>query len=64
MKLVRTVHHGAYEHLGAAWAEFNAWIAAHALQPRPDLWERYLTDPASNPDPSTWRTELNRPLTG
>lgn len=27
------------------------------------LWECYLTGPASSPDPSTWRTELNKPLT-
>jgi len=35
----------------------------HILEP-PDLWERYLTGPESNPDPATWRTELNRPLLG
>jgi len=27
------------------------------------LWQCYLTDPESNPDTDTWRTELNRPLT-
>ena len=29
----------------------------------PDLWECYVAGPESNPDPATWRTELNRPLT-
>ncbi len=32
------------------------------LNVQESLWECYLTDPESNPDPDTWRTELNRPL--
>ena len=64
MKVARTVYHGAYEGLGAAWGEFMAWIAAEEHTPGPDLWECYVAGPESSPDPSTWRTELNRPLTG
>ena len=64
MKVARTVYHGEYEGLGAAWGEFMAWIAAQGLTPGPDLWECYAAGPESSPDPSTWRTELNRPLTG
>ncbi len=33
-------------------------------KPAPWIWEVYLTDPRTNPDPSTWRTELNQPLQG
>ena len=62
-KVARTVFHGAYEGLGAAWAEFDAWITAEGHTPGPDLWECYVAGPESNPDPATWRTELNRPLT-
>jgi effector-binding domain-containing protein len=62
-KVARTVYHGEYEGLGAAWGEFMAWIAANGHTPGPDLWECYVTGPESSPDPSTWRTELNRPLT-
>jgi effector-binding domain-containing protein len=62
--VARTVYHGPYEGLGAAWAEFNAWIAAQGHTAGPDLWECYVAGPESNPDPATWRTELNRPLTG
>jgi effector-binding domain-containing protein len=62
--VARTVYHGGYEGLGAAWQEFDAWIRAQGRKPGPSLWEVYLTDPATNPDPSTWRTELNRPLAG
>ena len=62
-KVARTVFHGAYEGLRAAWGEFDAWVAAHGHAPASDLWECYVAGPESNPDAATWRTELNRPLT-
>jgi effector-binding domain-containing protein len=62
--VARTVYHGPYEGLGAAWPQLDAWIKAQGRSPAPGLWEVYLTDPSANPDPSTWRTELNRPLAG
>jgi len=60
--VARTVYHGDYEGLGNAWAEFDAWIAAEGHTPGPNLWECYVAGPESNPDPASWRTELNRPL--
>jgi effector-binding domain-containing protein len=63
MKVARTIFHGNYEGLGAAWGEFDAWIAAEGHTPGADLWECYVAGPELNPDPATWRTELNRPLT-
>ncbi len=58
----RTVYCGSYEGLGAAWGAFDAWVAAAAHAPAPDLWEVYTIDPHSDPDPAAWRTELTRPL--
>ena len=60
--VARTIFHGNYDGLGAAWGEFDAWIKANGHAPAPDLWERYVTGPESTPDPAGWRTELNRPL--
>ena len=60
--VARTVYQGGYEGLGAAWGEFDAWIAAQGRTPAGDLWEVYLAGPESGPDPAQWRTELNRPL--
>ena len=62
-KVARTIFAGAYEGLGAAWGEFMAWIEANGHTPGPDLWECYVAGPESSPDPASWRTELNRPLT-
>jgi len=60
--VARTVFHGGYEDLGAAWGEFGKWISANGFTPAADLWEVYLAGPESGSDPATWRTELNRPL--
>jgi effector-binding domain-containing protein len=60
--VARTVYQGGFEGLGAAWGEFNAWITAEGHTPCPDLWECYVAGPESGPEPSSWRTELNRPL--
>ena len=60
--VARTTYHGPYERLGPAWGEFEVWIAANGHTSAPDLWECYVSGPESSPDPSTWRTEFNRPL--
>jgi effector-binding domain-containing protein len=60
--VARTVYHGAYEGLPEAWAQFETWIKVQGHSLAPDLWECYLAGPESSPDPSAWRTELNRPL--
>ena len=64
MSVARAVYQGRYEGLAAAWGEFLAWVEAGGHPRAPDLWERYLVGPETSPDPTNWRTELNRPLPG
>jgi effector-binding domain-containing protein len=61
-RVARTVYHGGYEGLGAAWAELHSWIESQGLKPAADLWEVYTAGPESGPDPASWPTELNQPL--
>jgi effector-binding domain-containing protein len=61
-RVARTNYHGPYEGLGDGWGELMQWIAANGHKPAPDLWECYAAGPESGPDPTKWRTELNRPL--
>lgn len=61
-RVARAIHVGSYEGLAEAWGELDRWVASESLQPRADLWERYLLGPETDVDPATWRTELNRPL--
>ncbi|MBP8137429.1 MAG: GyrI-like domain-containing protein [Candidatus Eisenbacteria bacterium] len=61
-KLARTVHVGPYEDLAYAWSEFEEWIAAEGHECGASMWECYAVGPETGPDPSAWRTELNRVL--
>jgi len=61
--VARAVYRGSYEGLGAAWGQLMQWLASERHEPAANLWECYVTGPESDPDPATWRTELNRPLT-
>jgi effector-binding domain-containing protein len=61
-RVARTVYRGGYEGLGAAWGELSEWIRKQGLKPSADLWEVYLTDPATTKDPAAYQTELNQPL--
>lgn len=63
-KVARTILHGNYDGLGAGWGEFLGWVEAQGYQAAPDLWEVYVKGPESDPDPASWRTELNKPLLG
>ncbi len=62
MRVAQATYQGPYEGLGAAWGEFETWIAANGHTSGIDLWECYVAGPESSPDPTTWRTQLNRPL--
>ncbi len=60
--VARTVFHGSYESLGAAWEVLETWISGVGRKPAVELWERYLVGPGDSSNPADWRTELNRPL--
>lgn len=62
MKVARAVYRGGYEGLAAAWGELDGWVKANGHRAAQDLWECYLAGPESGPDPTSWRTELSRPL--
>ena len=61
-KVARTVYTGSYEGLGDAWGDFIDMIEAQGLTRAPNLWERYLTDPSTTPNPDDYQTELNHPI--
>jgi effector-binding domain-containing protein len=62
IRVVQTVYKGDYERLGAAWAEFNEWIAANGHVTATDFYECYPVGPEAVSNPDKWRTELRRPL--
>jgi AraC family transcriptional regulator len=62
-RVVRAVHIGPYSTMTATYDRMRAWILEHSLIPTMPMWEVYLTDPGTDPDPATWRTEICWPVT-
>ena len=59
---VATVYVGPYDGMTRTYDEIATWLQDEKLTPRPDMWEEYLTDPETNPDPATWQTRIVFPL--
>jgi len=57
-----TTYVGPYEEMEPVWAAIWAWMAEQGVDPACDPWEVYLSDPASQPDPATWRTDVVAPF--
>lgn len=53
-----TVHTGAYDAIGPTYEALRLWVREHGGEPVGDAWEVYLTDPDTQPDSGTSRTEV------
>ena len=56
------VHMGPYDRLSETYAAIERWIEANGFRTGGAPWESYITDPADDPDPSHWRTDVYWPL--
>ena len=57
------VHTGPYETLRATHEAMRRWLEANpGQQANGGPWELYVTDPADEPDPTRWMTEVIYPL--
>jgi effector-binding domain-containing protein len=61
-KVAFTVHVGPYDQLTSAYGAIQAYAEARGLKLAGMMWERYLTDPAVEPDLSKHVTEVFWPL--
>ena len=61
-EVIRTVFHGDYARLAAAWAEFMRWIGENGYETREGFFEVYTVGPEADAHPAAWCTELNCPL--
>jgi len=61
-RAVSAIHVGPFDTLEQTYTELMAWMAEQRLQPAEHMWEIYLSDPATEPDPSTWRTQIVWPV--
>ena len=61
-RAVEATHIGPYDTLAQTYGEMMRWTAEQGLQPGTDMWEQYLTDPETEPDPAKWRTRVLCPI--
>jgi len=60
--VVKVLHVGPYDQLGAAYGAMADWMRAHGAQAAGAMWEVYLTDPMQEPDPAKWQTLVYAPI--
>ncbi len=63
-RAVTALHVGSYDALAATYETVLADVAEAGLALGSLMWESYLSDPAAEPDPATWRTRIVWPLAG
>ncbi len=61
-RAVLAMHIGPYETMEATYVELQSWMAEQGLHPSPGMWECYLSDPETEPDPASWRTKIVWPV--
>jgi effector-binding domain-containing protein len=55
-EVASTIHVGTYDGLTAAYAAVTAWLHEHGALVSGAMWEAYLSDPQTEPDPARWQT--------
>ena len=60
--VARTIHHGDYTGLRAAYEALEEWIFGHGYRSAGPPTETYLAGPDSEPDPAGYRTEVSIPV--
>lgn len=61
-RVLVTTYVGRYEDMEPAYRAMQAYAAHNGLELAAEMWERYLTDPAQEPDESKHVTEIVWPL--
>ena len=59
-RVVVALHVGPYETMAETYGALRRWCEEQGLTLASEMWEEYLSDPAT--EPSTWRTRIVWPL--
>ncbi|MHB1592599.1 MAG: GyrI-like domain-containing protein [Streptosporangiaceae bacterium] len=60
-RVATTIHLGPQEGMEPAYEAVLTWIAERGCEPAGDAWVVFFSDPAKDPDPAHWRTEIVQP---
>jgi effector-binding domain-containing protein len=55
-------HTGPYDTLGVTYDAIQERMKEEGFTPADSMWEYYLSDPATEPDPATWKTLVVWPV--
>ncbi|MGB0887181.1 MAG: SRPBCC family protein [Vicingaceae bacterium] len=61
-KVVYATHYGSYDRLPETYFGINEYMRKNKVVVNGPPWESYLTDPATEPNPSNWKTEIYFPI--
>lgn len=61
-RIVEAVHVGPFDTLRDTYAELERYMDQAKLPRAPVMWENYLSNPETEPDPANWRTEICWPI--
>ena len=61
-KVVTSLHVGPYESIGPVYEAIQEYIDKKGLKINGAVWEVYLTDPATEPDPNNYKTQVYYPV--
>lgn len=61
-KYLSAVYTGPYEQLPQAHSELGKWLKENNIKLTGPCTESYLNDPATEPDPKKWQTEIRYPI--
>ena len=56
-----TMHTGPYEQMEPGYTALASWVDEHGGDLAGDAWEVYFSDPSTEPDATSWRTEIVQP---
>jgi effector-binding domain-containing protein len=57
-KVLEIVHVGSYDTMHRSYSELERYFVHAGLEPGSIMWESYLSDPETEPDPTSWRTQI------
>jgi effector-binding domain-containing protein len=61
-KVVTCMHIGPYEKIGPVYDAIQEYIKENGMKINGAVWEVYITDPNSEPDPEKYRTQVYFPV--
>ena len=61
-RVASVVHVGPYDGLAQTYGLLTRWLGELGLRTTGSMWEVYWSDPETDPDPETWRTEIFTPI--